>query len=99
MLQLQHTFRRDVFVTAQDALVASLQTLLENHNIGVPQPSPRRRGFAQPPMLERFTSLRAVVTNMHHMVGASSLPALSISVRELTLDAGWVSVPVRRCGS
>ena len=91
-------------MTAQDALLASLETLLELHYVSLPPPKPpKRRLYDPPPTLERFCNLSAVtVTNVHHMAGASSLPALPVSVQKLTLDAGlgsWVAEPQRRCGS
>ncbi len=55
---------RDAAVTAQDALLVSLNTLLELHNICLPPPkTPKRRVYDPPPTLERFSNLRAVTVS------------------------------------
>ena len=81
----------------QDALLASLQTLLEVHNISIPRPRPRKPGWTPPPRtLERFSNLRAVtVTNVYRGARAPSVPVLPVSIRELTLDA----LSGMRCGT
>ena len=89
-LLLRRTSDRHAAITAQDALLASLETLLEVHNVSLPPPKPPKwRVYDPPPTLERFSNLRIVtVTNVQRMAGASCLHALPVSVRQLTLDAG-----------
>jgi len=74
--------------------------VLEIHNVSVPPPRTRHRGLSSPYSFERFSNLRIrTVTNVEHMAGASCLPALPVSVRSLTLDAGGVADSLQRCGS
>ncbi len=75
---------------AQDALTASLGTLLEVHNVSMPPPEAHRRLHSprQQLGLERFGNLRAVTVNEAHHVRDCRLPALPVSVRTLNLDAG-----------
>ncbi len=81
----------------QDALTASLGTLLEVHNVSMPPPEAHRRPHSprQQLGLERFGNLRAVTVNEAHHVRDCRLPALPISVRTLKLDAGRGTL---RCG-
>jgi len=72
----------------QRALVASRETLLELHYVGLPMLEPCSRfQFHPPPTLDQFSNLRIVtVTNVHESAGR--LPLLPVSVRTLTLHAG-----------
>ena len=74
----------------QDAMTASLGTLLEVHNVSMPPPEAHRRPHSprQQLGLERFRNLRAVTVNEAHHVRDCRLPALPVSVRTLKLDAG-----------
>ena len=74
----------------QDALTASLGTLLEVHNVSMPPPgSHPRPSPTRPPLgLERFANLRAATVTEAHHARDWCLPALPVSVRALTLDAG-----------
>ena len=93
--RLRHCCHSQIFV--QNALVASVGTLREVHNVSMPPPpSHCRPRPTQPPTgLERFCALRAVTVTEAHHARDSCLPALPASVRTLTLDAGRGTM---RCG-
>ncbi len=69
----------------QEWLAASLETLLEVHNISTPDHGPTAE--RQPPSLERFANLRVVTVAKAHSRRKACLPALPVSVRTLMLDS------------
>ena len=76
----------DLFLHTQGELPPSLRTLLEVHNVSAYEY--QRTQFPTQPSLERYRNLRAVT--MHVRRGLEPcLPALPLSVRTLTLDAGF----------
>jgi len=98
--------RFDLNIPAQGEIPRSLGTLLEVHNVSVSEYQ-RAQQFPSQPSLERYGNLRAV-TVLHVRRGLEPcLPALPLSVRMLTLDAGfgcagcecdrpWHDMPVQR---
>ncbi len=60
----------DAAVTAQDAFLASLETLLELDNVSLPPPNTvKQRIYDPPPTLERFRTLRAVTVSFCYKIG------------------------------
>ncbi len=81
---------RTMCCSAQDALLASLQTLEEVKHVSIPPSAPwrRERGRPPPPTLQRFVNLREVTLDGVYARGHDVLPALPVSVEELTLSPG-----------
>jgi len=78
--------RVDLVIHTQGELPPSLRTLLEVHNIKVYEY--RRTLPSSQPSLERLQNLRAVTVLLVRRGLEPCLPALPLSVRMLTLDAG-----------
>ena len=73
-------------MTPQGWLHASLSTLLEVHNISMPD---RASGPSRPkPSLERFVNMRALTLTRVHCGRESCLPDVPDNLRTLTLNAG-----------
>ncbi len=95
------------FMDPQGWLHASLSTLLEVHNISMPD---RVSGPSRPePSLERFVNMRTLTLTRVHRGRESCLPDLPGDLRILTLDAGrfgkkrcvaqWSIFADKACGS